>query len=63
MVLFILNCGAHDLAPAQALQPQTFHQSLDQIAGHLRTFSVHLLPHLVGFVDLPVGLPDGLDLG
>ena len=44
---FVCNRGAHHLAPACPFD----------------AFTIHLMPDLVGAVDLHVGLPDLLDLG
>ncbi len=41
----------------------TPHESLDRATGHHDAFAVQLPPDLVGTMDLPVGLPDALDLG
>jgi hypothetical protein len=63
MASFVRNRGANHLATACTLQSQAFHQPLDGAACNLDTFTVHLMPDLVGTVDLHVGLPDLLDLG
>jgi len=55
--------GSHPLAPASTLQTQAFHQPLDRAACHPDTLTPHLQPDLVTAVDLPVGVPDTLDVG
>ena len=47
---------------ANALQTKALHQPFDRAVGHVCAFSVHLVPDLASAVDLPVGLPDGLNL-
>ena len=42
--------------------PKRFHQPLNGATGHLDALAAHLMPDLVGAVDLHAGLPDLLDL-
>ena len=58
---FVGDCGAYDFAPACTLQPQTLHQPLDGAACHRDALAVHLMPDLVGTVNLHVGMPDLLN--
>ena len=61
--LGIANRGAHDLAAHHAAQPETTHQPLDRATRTGSAFAVHLLPDLVGTVDLHVvDLPDLFDM-
>ncbi len=55
--------GTDAFATACACQPEPAHEALDRAAGHPYAFTVHLLPALVGAIDLPVGMPDPLDPG
>ena len=54
--------GAKPLATAGADKPELTHQPLHRAARHPYAFSIHLHPDLIGPVDLPVGVPDSLDL-
>jgi hypothetical protein len=40
--------GAHDFIPAHAAKPLLTHQSFNRVADYRDTFTVHLLPDLVG---------------
>jgi hypothetical protein len=58
----ITDGGAHDFAAHHPAQPQCAHQPLDCATGHRHAFACQLPPHLVGAVDLHVGLPDAFNL-
>lgn len=53
----IRYCGAHLFAPADALDTERPHQSLDCASGYRYTFSTQLLPDFPGTVDLEVSFP------
>jgi hypothetical protein len=53
---------AYDFATTYAAQAQSPHQPLDSAAGNGNSLTVHLFPHLVGSVDLHIGMPHVLDL-
>ena len=55
--------GSDAFAAPDPGQPELAHQPLDRTAGNGYAFSVHLLPDLVCAVDLPVGMPDPLNIG
>jgi hypothetical protein len=58
----IVSGGTHHFAAPDALYLQPFHQALDSTTCHRKVIAIHLSPHLVGSVDLKVGVPDTLDL-
>lgn len=57
-----VNCGSHDLATHHTAQPQLAHQSLDLASGYDAHVACQLPPHLVGALDLHVGLGDTQNL-
>lgn len=52
----------HDLAAHHTMQPQLANQSLNRATSHDNAFACKLPPHLVGAIDLHVGLPDMCNL-
>ena len=50
------------LASAGSFKPKLSHQALHGTAGNWQTFPVHLFPDFDDPVDLPVGMPDTLDI-
>src|SRR3990167_3024010 len=60
---FVRDSGTDHLASAHAPQFQTLHEPLNGATGHRNAFTVHLMPDLVGTVNLHIGLPDLLDFG
>jgi hypothetical protein len=44
------------------LQPKPSHQALHGTAGNWQALSVHLLPDFDDPVDLPIGMPDTLNI-
>ena len=59
----VADGGTHHPAALDTSQAQAPHQPLDGPARHLDALAVHLLPDLVGTIDLQVGVPDLFDLG
>jgi hypothetical protein len=58
----VTDRGTYDLAAYYATQPLHPHESLDRATGHADRLPIQLPPHLVGAIDLQVGIPDAFDL-
>ena len=54
--------GANLLATAHTPQSQPAHEPFHGTARHRNVLAVHLLPDLLGTVDLHIGLPDTFDM-
>jgi len=61
--LGVRDRGAHGLAAPHALQSEPAHQPFHRATRHRHPFAIHLLPDLVGAIDLHIGLPNLLDVG
>ena len=62
MRLGIVDRCSHLLAAARTLQTQLPHQPLDGTPRNHNAFAIHLSPDLVGTIDLPVRMPDALNM-
>ena len=54
--------GADLPASADSFKPKLSHRALHGTAGNWQAFPVHLLPDFDDSIDLPVGIPDTLDI-